>query len=141
MSDDNGKRSIGNYGNRKPKTNRGGVGNMNSNNGTQYYQQDRVYSSDGVAMSQPSQIPSGSYNYALEENKTYRIRRLTELECLRLMGVSEEDARTICSTVSATQAYKQAGNSIVVDVMVAIFDNLFNDKDEMPGQMTIFDYL
>lgn len=40
-----------------------------------------------------------------------------------------------------SQAYKQAGNSIVVDVMVYIFDNLFNDKDELPGQMTIYDYL
>lgn len=71
----------------------------------------------------------------------YRIRRLTEIECLRLMGVSEEDARKIRAVNSATQCYKQAGNSIVVDVMVAIFDNLFNDKDELPGQMSIYDYL
>ena len=32
-------------------------------------------------------------------------------------------------------------DQIVVDVMVAIFDNLFNDKDELPGQMSIYDYL
>lgn len=69
----------------------------------------------------------------------YRIRRLTESECLRLMGVSEEDIVKITSAVSPTQAYKQAGNSIVVDVMVAIFDNLFNEKDEPNTQLSIFD--
>ena len=69
----------------------------------------------------------------------YRIRRLTESECLRLMGVSEEDIIKITSAVSPTQAYKQAGNSIVVDVMVAIFDNLFNEKDEPNTQLSIFD--
>lgn len=70
----------------------------------------------------------------------YRIRRLTESECLRLMGVSEDDIKKITSTVSRTQAYKQAGNSIVVDVMVAIFDNLFNEKDEPNTQLSIFDF-
>ena len=119
----------------------GGIGEKKSNNGTQYYQQDRVYSSEGVAMAHPSQIPGGSYNYATIEGSRYRIRKLTEIECLRLMGVSDEDARKMRAVNSATQCYKQAGNSIVVDVMVYIFDNLFNDKDELPGQMTIYDYL
>lgn len=70
----------------------------------------------------------------------YRIRRLTERECLRLMDVSESDIDIITTTVSATQAYKQAGNSIVVGVLVAIFDNLFNEKTE-PEQISIFDIL
>lgn len=70
----------------------------------------------------------------------YKIRRYTERECLRLMGVSEEDVLKICSTVSPTQQLKQAGNSIVVDVLVAIFDNLFNEKTE-PEQISIFDIL
>ena len=37
----------------------GGLGNKKSNNGTQYYQQDRVYSSDGIAMCHPANIPVG----------------------------------------------------------------------------------
>ena len=37
----------------------GGLGNKKSNNGTQYYQQDRVYSSDGIAMCHPANIPGG----------------------------------------------------------------------------------
>ena len=77
----------------------------------------------------------------MEETKTrYRIRRLTETECLRLMGVSEEDIKKIEGAVSPSQCYKQAGNSIVVDVMVAIFDNLFNETDTS-GQMEIVDLL
>lgn len=46
----------------------GGVGEKKSNGGTQYYQQDRVYSSDGLAMCLPSQIPGGSYLYLVEES-------------------------------------------------------------------------
>lgn len=70
----------------------------------------------------------------------YRIRKLTEIECLRLMDVSEEDIQKIKAVVSPTQCYKQAGNSIVVSVMVAIFDNLFNQADTS-GQMEFIDFL
>lgn len=54
-----------------------------------------------------------------------RIRKLTPREALRLMDVSESDIDIITSTVSDTQAYKLAGNSIVVSVLEAIFRNLF----------------
>lgn len=49
-----------------------------------------------------------------------RIRRLTPRECLRLMGFTD-DFRIV---VSDTQMYKQAGNSIVVDVLMAIFNKV-----------------
>jgi len=58
-----------------------------------------------------------------------RIRKLTERECLRLMGVSEEDIDKIVAVNSATQCYKQAGNSIVVDVMENIFRQMLPDDD------------
>jgi DNA (cytosine-5)-methyltransferase 1 len=54
-----------------------------------------------------------------------RIRKLTPREALRLMDVSESDIDIITSTVSNAQAYKLAGNSIVVSVLEAIFRNLF----------------
>ena len=41
----------------------GGLGEKVSNGGTQYYQQDRVYSSQGFAMCHPANIPGGSYKY------------------------------------------------------------------------------
>lgn len=45
----------------------GGLGEKKSNGGTQYFQQDRVYTSDGVAMCHPAAIPGGSYRYLVEE--------------------------------------------------------------------------
>lgn len=54
----------------------------------------------------------------------YRIRRLTELECWRLMGFTDEDFKKAQSVNSKTQLYKQAGNSIVVPVLMAIFSQL-----------------
>ena len=55
----------------------------------------------------------------------FRIRKLTPREALRLMDVSETDIDIILSQVSDTQAYKLAGNSIVVNVLVEIFRKLF----------------
>ena len=56
----------------------------------------------------------------------YRIRRLTPLECWRLMGVSDEDFYSVKSIpISNSQLYKLAGNSIVVNVLEEIFKELF----------------
>ena len=54
----------------------------------------------------------------------YRIRKLTPRECGRLMGVSDEDISKMEEVNSNSQLYKQFGNSIVVDVMCAMFKNL-----------------
>lgn len=86
-------------------------------------------------------------------NEEYRIRKLTPLECWRLMGFDDEDflaaktgnreaAKGILrqyphegkrrmteaeriSKMSSTQLYKQAGNSIVVDVLYYIYMELY----------------
>ena len=56
----------------------------------------------------------------------YRIRKLTPRECFRLMGMRDDDIDKIqAAGISNTQQYKMAGNSIVVDVLEAIFKNLF----------------
>ncbi len=56
-----------------------------------------------------------------------KIRKLTPLECWRLMSFDDEDFYKVKSVgMSDTQLYKQAGNSIVVNVLVAIFHNLLN---------------
>ena len=60
----------------------------------------------------------------LLEKPQYRIRKLTPRECGRLMGVSDEDINKMAAVNSNTQLYKQFGNSIVVDVMCAMFKNL-----------------
>lgn len=60
----------------------------------------------------------------LLEKPQYRIRKLTPRECGRLMGVSDEDIDKMAAVNSNAQLYKQFGNSIVVDVMCAMFKNL-----------------
>ena len=60
------------------------------------------------------------------------IRKLTPRECFRLMGVNEENIDKIQSAgISNSQQYKLAGNSIVVDVMEAIFINLFMGSERV----------
>ena len=202
----------------------GGIGDKKSNGGTQYYQQDGIYSSDGIAMAHPANIPGGSYKYLIENDNDmvleqqpvttkgkkidvastilsgyhrsnmtgfnadnailvkqatkkgytecveggvadlsypssatrrgrvqeggnvcptltagesdicrlesqYRIRKLTPKECWRLMGFNDEEFSRAEKVNSNTQLYKQAGNSIVVDVLVAIFRNLMEVLD------------
>lgn len=58
----------------------------------------------------------------------YRIRKFTPRECGRLMGVSDEDIFKMEKVNSDTQLYKQFGNSIVVNVMRAMFKNLNIDQ-------------
>ena len=63
--------------------------------------------------------------FEMESDTKPRIRRLTERECFRLMGVSDSDTDKIqAAGIPATQQYKLAGNSIVVDVLAGIFKNL-----------------
>lgn len=55
----------------------------------------------------------------------YRIRKLTPLECWRLMGFSDEDFHRAEEENSSSQLYKQAGNSIVKNVLMAILGQMF----------------
>lgn len=60
-------------------------------------------------------------------DEPYRIRKLTPRECYRLMGFDDESFDRASKVISSTQLYKTAGNSIVVDVLMAIFKELFKD--------------
>lgn len=102
----------------------GGIGDKKSNGGTQYYQQDRIYDSESIAMCHCANIPSGSYNYQLSD---LRIRKLSPREVFRLMGVKDTDYNKI--TCSNAQKYKQAGNSIVTTCLMAIYSQLYKDCD------------
>lgn len=59
-----------------------------------------------------------------------RIRKLTPKECWRLMGFEDKDFEKAAKVNSNTQLYKQAGNSIVVNVLEAILTKLLI-KNEM----------
>ena len=56
--------------------------------------------------------------------KRRKIRRLTPLECLRLQGFPDSFERV----VSDSQIYKQAGNSMTVDVMAAIIKQVLENE-------------
>jgi len=61
---------------------------------------------------------SGIDNYVTHHKG--RIRRLTPRECLRLMGFRD----SFKIAISDTQTYRQAGNSIVVDVLIALLKQM-----------------
>lgn len=89
-----------------------------SSNGSQC---GTVISDNGIS----TNLVAGTHGYANSHIATqYRIRKLTPRECGRLMGVSDEDIDKMVAVNSNTQLYKQFGNSIVVDVMCAMFKNL-----------------
>lgn len=87
--------------------------------GKQPYQQNRIYDSNGICVALNAGQQTWGGNLVTLPND-YKIRRLTPRECFRLMDFPE----TFTWTVSDSQAYKQAGNSIVVNVLYKILKNL-----------------
>lgn len=97
-------------------------GGRNGVEGLQPSRKDRVYSSDGIAVTiATSDFYNPNYTSGLQ------IRKLTPKECWRLMGFDDEDFEKASRVNSNTQLYKQAGNSIVVTVLEAIFKELFSE--------------
>ncbi|HBK6675204.1 TPA: DNA (cytosine-5-)-methyltransferase [Enterococcus faecium] len=67
-----------------------------------------------------------------------RIRKLTPLECFRLMGFADEDFQKAKEAgISNSQLYKQAGNSIVVDVLFHIFLSLYEAMPYLFGDIRL----
>lgn len=64
-------------------------------------------------------------NGEVEKTIKWRIRKLTDKECWRLMGFTDEDNARASAYVSASSLYKQAGNSIVTSVLTSLFSALF----------------
>lgn len=54
----------------------------------------------------------------------YRIRKLTPKECFRLMGVEDKDFEKVAKNQSNSSLYHLAGDSIVVNVLMAIFNQM-----------------
>lgn len=82
----------------------------------------KVQMEDGVCSTLQAAMGSGGGNIPLTYTQ-FRIRKLTPRECWRLMGFKDKYFDRV-QGVSNSQLYKQAGNSIVVDVLRAIFREL-----------------
>lgn len=92
---------------------------------------------EDVAPTLTAQGDSVTKSSTVLKSENYRIRKLTPRECWRLMGVKDEDFNKL-HDISNTQLYKMAGNSIVADVLVAIFRNLFINKTEYVKKGNLF---
>ena len=97
------------------KGGRGGI------QGLQPSLQDRVYDSNGISTA----ITTSFMPWFTDKG---RVRKLTELEHLRLMGFSDSDFECIKNAVSVTQLKKQAGNSISVDVLEELFCMMLDEN-------------
>jgi DNA (cytosine-5)-methyltransferase 1 len=96
---------------------------LDSNNGTQPYQQDRVYDADGIVPA----LNKGKSDLIIKEQ--YRIRRLTPIECERLQGFPDDHTAYgnydgEVKTMANNQRYKQCGNAVTVDVVEAIANKI-----------------
>ena len=100
---------------------------------------DMATDGDGVDLSYPqSKTKRGRVGHGVSKTlmgadcmgtvDNYRIRKLTPKECWRLMGFDDTDFEKAEKVNSNTQLYKQAGNSIVVNVLEAILGNLIKEK-------------
>ena len=85
---------------------------------------NRPHQKRGVVQKDMIQTLKTSCNDVGTVDEMLKIRRLTPLECWRLMGFSDEDFRKAEAVNSNTQLYSQAGNSIVKQVLMAIFKEL-----------------
>lgn len=92
------------------------VGNYHKSN----HSASRIVDSDGIA---PTVMENHGTQTAVVTG--YRVRKLTPKECWRLMGIKDSDFAKAELVNSKSQLYKQAGNAIVVNVLEAIFAQLF----------------
>lgn len=69
-------------------------------------------------------VGGGGLEPKVMEENNIRIRKLTPKECWRLMGWKDEDFEKAEAVVSNSQLYKQAGNSIVIQVLEAIIGEM-----------------
>ena len=65
-----------------------------------------------------------------EKNKDLKIRKLTPKECFRLMGVKDEDYNKCAKNQTENSLYHLAGDSIVVNVLMAIFKEMIRSDDK-----------
>lgn len=94
---------------------------------------DRDYNKKGLLRKEQFEVRKDDLSNAVLTNDRknmclieYRIRKLTSLECFRLMGFDDDDFYILQeNNISNTQIYKMAGNSIVVLVLYHILQELY----------------
>lgn len=90
-------------------------------------QPNRIYSIDGTHPTIPSQESSGRFWIKLDDN---RVRKLTILECFRLMGFPDE----LKKPVILGHLYKQIGNSVCVPMIAEVTKWILKDLECKKGE-------
>lgn len=103
--------------------------------------------SDGICPCVNSAAGMGGGQTPIAMRPGFRVRKLTPKECWRLMGFDDGDFERARSAMneniyngndrSSSQLYKQAGNSIVVDVLQHIMENLYDAMPYLFDDMTV----
>jgi DNA (cytosine-5)-methyltransferase 1 len=125
---------------RSSKTGKGGTGHLSKQDGTSYFldtgnaqavEIQPVQIGNSEKFGGPVIIGKSDSSFCLRAAKNGAgvslgkdIRRLTPLECWRLQGFRDEDFHSV-KDLSDTQLYKQAGNSITVDVLMHLFQKIY----------------
>ena len=94
---------------------------LKGKSGKSWQFEQQVYDENGSARTLKASEGSGNIPKIVNN---LRIRKLTPLECFRLMGVKDEDYYKIAKNQSNSSLYHLAGDSIVVNVLMAIFKEL-----------------
>jgi site-specific DNA-cytosine methylase len=77
-----------------------------------------------IATQEDKQPTVEDYLFHAKDGDQYGIFKLSVRECLRLQNVRDSDIDKMMATNSNTRCYMQAGNSICVSVLVALFSQL-----------------
>lgn len=93
-------------------------------------QKHQAVKKDGICTCLTSSMGTGG-GYVPMIAPQYRIRKLTPRECWRLMDFRDEDFEKAAEVNSNTQLYKQAGNSIPKNLLVAIFGQMLPGKENI----------
>lgn len=94
---------------------------------------ERIEKSATIGSDEPTiiHLKNGETITSNDDLTQYRIRKLTPRECWRLMDFTDEDFDKAAQVNSNTQLYKQAGNSIIRNVLVAIIGQMIPGKEEV----------
>ena len=118
------------------------VGMLGGKYETLHDQTRRVYDIDGCAPTQHTVGGGGNLETKIIDTteaieSDYKVRKLTERECFRLMGVKDEDFDKISPNQSKSKLYHLAGDSIVTTCLMAIFGQMLDvDWEEKIREVT-----
>lgn len=117
------------------------VGNVVDTGNFDNPQRGRIYSQEGISPALNT-VGGGGQEPKITDTTNYIIRKLTPTECWRLMGFTDEDInKCIAGGLSNAQLYKQAGNSIVVQVLEKLLKALFDQTENEDLQKFINEFL